>query len=50
MDAKSQARQERIPELFQELAELRVEEMVDAGNFDQTSYFGVIERSSLGRK
>ena len=46
MDAKSQARQGRIQELFRELAELRVEEMADAGNFDQTPHFSVIERSA----
>ena len=52
MDAKSQARQGRIQELFRELAELRVEEMADAGNFDQTPHFSVIERSAseLGKQ
>lgn len=46
MDAKSQARQERIRQLFRELAELHVEEMVEAGGFHQTPHFGVIERSA----
>jgi len=46
MDAKSQARQERIRQLLRELAELHLEEMGEAGNFDQTPHFGVLERSA----
>lgn len=46
MDAKSQARQRRKCQLLRELAELHVEEMVEAGDFDQTPHFGVIERAA----
>jgi hypothetical protein len=52
MDAKSQARQQRIRQLLRELAELHVEEMVEAGDFDQTPHFSTIERaaSKLGKQ
>ena len=46
MDAKSQARQQRIRQLLRELADLRVEEMVEAGNFEQTPHLGAIERAA----
>ena len=46
MDAKSQARQERIQQLLQELAELHLEEMGEAGDFDQTPHFGALERAA----
>jgi hypothetical protein len=46
MDAKSQARQRRKRELVQELAELQLEEMVEAGDFDQTPHFGLLERAA----
>jgi hypothetical protein len=46
MDAKSQARQRRKRQLVQELAELHLEEMVDAGDFDQTPHFSVLERAA----
>jgi hypothetical protein len=46
MDAKSQARQRRKRQLVQELAELHLEEMVEAGAFDQTPHFGVLERAA----
>lgn len=46
MDATSQARQRRKQQLLQELAELHLEEMVEAGDFDQTPHFGVIERAA----
>ena len=47
MDAKSQARQQRKRQLLQELAELHVEEMVEAGNFDQTPHLSTIERATV---
>jgi len=52
MDAGSQARQQRKRQLLQELAELHIEEMVEAGDFDQTPHFGAIERatSALGKQ
>jgi hypothetical protein len=46
MDAKSQARQRRKRQLLQELVELHLEEMVEAGDFDQTPHFGVLERAA----
>ncbi len=46
MDAKSQARQQRIQKLLRELADLHLEEMGEAGNFDQTPHFGTIERAA----
>jgi hypothetical protein len=46
MDAKNQVRQRRIRQLLQELAELQVEEMVEAGDFNQTPHFGAIERAA----
>lgn len=50
MDAKSQARQQRKRQLLRELAELHLEEMAEAGDFDQTPHFSTIERaaSALG--
>ena len=50
MDAENQTRQQRKRQLLQELAELHLEEMVEAGDFDQTPHFGTIERaaSALG--
>ena len=48
MDAKSQARQQRIGQLLRELSELRVEEMVEAGDFAQTPHYGAIERAAVG--
>jgi hypothetical protein len=52
MDAGRQTREERKRELLRELAELQVEEMVEAGTFDQTPHFSVIERatSQLGKE
>jgi hypothetical protein len=52
MDAKSQARQQRKRELLRELAELHLEEMGEAGTFEGTPHFGVIERAAaeLGRQ
>jgi hypothetical protein len=52
MDAESQARQQRKRELLRKLAELQLEEMSEAGDFDQTPHFGVIERaaSELGKQ
>jgi hypothetical protein len=47
MDAERQARQKRKRELLRELAELQLEEMVEAGDFDQTPHFGVIERAAM---
>ena len=46
MDAKSQARQRRKRQLLQELAKLHLEGMVEAGDFDQTPHFGVLERAA----
>ena len=46
MDANRQARQERKRQLLRELAELRLEEMKEAGGFDETPHFGVIERAA----
>jgi hypothetical protein len=46
MDAKSQARQRRKRQLIQELAKLHLEEMVEAGDFDQTPHLGVLERTA----
>lgn len=52
MDAYQQARAERKRQLLRELAELEVAEMADAGQFDETPHFGVIERaaSELGKE
>jgi hypothetical protein len=52
MDASRQAREERKRGLLRELAELQVEEMAEAGTFDQTPHFSVIERATwqLGRE
>ena len=52
MDAENQVRQQRKRQLIQELAELHLEEMVEAGDFDRTPHFSTIERaaSSLGRQ
>jgi hypothetical protein len=52
MDAERQTRQQRKRQLLQELAKLHVEEMVQAGDFDQTPHFGTIERatSELGKQ
>ena len=46
MDAKSQERQRRIRQLVEELAELQLEEMVEAGDFNQTPHFGAVERAA----
>ena len=46
MDAKSRTRQERIQQLLRELAELHLEEMGEAGDFDQTPHFGDLERAA----
>jgi hypothetical protein len=46
MDANSQTRQERKQQLLRELAKLHVEEMAEAGDFDQTPHFSVIERAA----
>ena len=46
MDAKCQTRQRRKRQLVQELVELHMEEMVEAGDFDQTPHFGVLERAA----
>jgi hypothetical protein len=48
MDARSQVRQERIQQLLRELAELQLEEMGEAGCFDQTPHFSTIERAASG--
>lgn len=52
MDADRQARAERKHELLKELAELQVEELVEAGEFDETPHFGRLERigHELGRE
>jgi len=52
MDAARQAREAKKRELLRELAELQVEEMAEAGTFDTTPHFSVIERatSQLGRE
>ena len=52
MEAESQARQQRKRRLLRELAELHLEEMGEAGNFDPTQRFGAIERaaSELGKQ
>ena len=46
MDVKSLVRQRRKRQLVQELAKLHVEETVEAGDFNQTPHFGVIERTA----
>jgi len=48
MDAEKQACQQRKRRLLRELAEIHLEEMVEAGDFDQTPHFGVIERAASG--
>jgi hypothetical protein len=48
MDAENQTRQQRKRQLLQELVELHLEEMVEAGDFDQTPHFGTIERAASG--
>jgi hypothetical protein len=52
MDADQQARAEKKRQLLRELAELEIEEMADAGRFNQTAHFGAIERvaSDLGKE
>jgi hypothetical protein len=47
MDAQSQARQRRKRQLLRELAELHLEEMVEAGDFDQTPHFSTVERAAV---
>jgi hypothetical protein len=48
MDAEKQVREQRKRQLLEELAKLRVEEMVEAGDFDQTPHFGAVERAASG--
>ena len=52
MDASEQGRERKKRELLRELAELHLEEMAEAGDFDQTPHFGAIERtaSELGKR
>jgi len=52
MDAGNQTREQRKRQLLRELAELHLKEMGEAGSFEQTPHFGVIERaaSGLGRQ
>ena len=52
MEADRQARAERKRQLLRELAELQVAEMADAGQFDETPHFGLLERaaSELGKE
>lgn len=52
MDAKQQAREARKAQLLQELAEIEIEEQREAGVYDRTPHFSVIERSAheLGRR
>jgi hypothetical protein len=52
MDARRQAREQKIRELLRELAGLQLEKMIEAGNFDETPHFGFIERtaSELGKQ
>jgi hypothetical protein len=52
MDAGRQARERKKRELLRELTELQLEEMIEAGDFDQTPHFGSIERtaSELGKR
>ena len=52
MDADRQARERKKRELLRELAELQLEEMIEAGDFEQTPHFGAIERtaSELGKR
>lgn len=44
MDADQRARAERKRQLLLELAELQVEELVEAGVFDETPHLGRLER------
>lgn len=46
MEAKSWARQQRKRQLLREIAELQVEEMVEAGDFDRTPHFSRLERAA----
>ena len=48
MDAEKQAREQRKLQLLEELAKLHLEEMAEAGDFDQTPHFSVIERAASG--
>lgn len=52
MDAALQVREARKKELLQELAELRIEEMVEQGVFLGTPHYSIIERYAitLGRE
>jgi uncharacterized protein with PIN domain len=52
MDAARQDREARKKELLQELAELRIEEMVEQGVFLGTPHYSIIERYAitLGRE
>jgi len=46
MDARREAREQRKQELFRELAELEIEQLREAGIFEQTPHFSVIERAA----
>ena len=52
MDAAERAREERKQELLRELAEINIEEQVEAGVFLETPHFSIIERAAmtLGRQ
>lgn len=52
MDAAQDAREERKRELLRELAEINIEEQVEAGVFLETPHYSIIERAAmtLGRQ
>ena len=52
MDAAQDARMERKRELLRELAEINIEEQVEAGVFLETPHYSIIERAAvtLGRE
>jgi len=52
MDAAQDSRQQRKRELLRELAEINIEEQVEAGVFLETPHYSIIERAAmtLGRE
>jgi hypothetical protein len=47
MEARRRAREQKKRQLPRELAAVHLEEMGEAGNFDQTPHFGAIEWAAL---
>lgn len=47
MDAARSVREERKRQLLRELAELHTEEMAEAGDLDESTHFGQVERTAM---